>query len=79
MRIVVKVKPNAKEEKVEKIEETNFVVAVKEPAKEDRANKAVIKALAKFLGITSSQIILKSGATSRHKIFEVLRFYPKDH
>ncbi|MEK7555209.1 MAG: DUF167 domain-containing protein [Patescibacteria group bacterium] len=72
MKIFVKVKSNAKEEKVEKISETNFMVAVKEPPIKGKANKAVIKALAEFLGITPSQFVLKSGATSRQKIFEIM-------
>lgn len=36
-----------------------------------RANVAVIKLLAKALGISKSDINLMSGLTSRHKVFEI--------
>ena len=38
MKIFVTVKPNAKEERVEKIDDTHFKVSVKEPPTEGRAN-----------------------------------------
>lgn len=72
MKVFVKVKAKARKEKVEKINENNFMIAVKEPPVKGKANRAVIKALAKFLGISPSQITIKSGAASRQKILEVL-------
>lgn len=71
MKIFVKAKPNAKKEKVEKIDEAHFVVAVKEPPIKGRANIAVQKALAEYFKISLSQVILVSGFSSKHKIFEI--------
>ena len=62
--IFVKVKSAAKEEKIEKIDKRNFRISVKEPPVEGRANQAVIKALAKYLGIATSNIKIISGLTS---------------
>lgn len=72
MKIFVKAKPNAKEEKVEKIDETHFVVVVKEPPIQGRANAAIIRALADFLNIAPSRLQIVAGHTSRQKIIEVL-------
>lgn len=72
MKIFVKVKPNAKKEAIEKINETHFAAAVKEPPKEGKANKAIIKALAKFLGIAPSRLKIISGGLSKQKIFEII-------
>lgn len=71
MKIFVKVKPSAKKEFVEKIDETNFVVAVKEPAKEGRANWAVLRALAQHFKVSPSQVRIISGQKSRQKLVEI--------
>ena len=71
MKISVKVKPNAKLEKLEKIDETNFSVWVKEKPREGKANHAVIKILANYFGVAKSDVILLKGQTSKQKIFEV--------
>ena len=72
MRISVKVKPRAKEESVEQIDDTHFVVAVKEPPIQGRANRAVIQALADFLGVALLRVRIVSGHTSREKIVEIV-------
>ena len=41
MKINVKAKPSAREEKVEKIDENNFVVSVTEPPEKGKANNAI--------------------------------------
>jgi len=71
MKISVKVKPNAKQERIEKIDENNFSVWVKEKPQEGKANKAVIKILSDYFGVAKSDVILLKGQTSRQKIFEV--------
>ena len=71
MKIFVAAKPGAREERVEEIDSTHFVVRVKEPAKEGRANWAVQRVLAKHLGIAPSHLRLLSGASSRQKVFEI--------
>ena len=71
-KIFVKARPSAKEKKVKKISETNFVVWVKEPPIKGKANKAIVKALAEYFDAPLSQIILISGSSSRQKIFKIL-------
>ena len=71
MKIFVKAKPSAKEEKIEKIDEINFIVSVKEPPKQGKANKAIIKALAVYFNISPSGVNLISGFSSKQKVFEI--------
>lgn len=71
MKINVKAKPEAREEKVEKVDETNFVVSVKEPPVQGRANSAIVRALADYFKVSNSQVRLISGFSSRQKVFEI--------
>lgn len=71
MRIIVHAKPSTKVERVEGIGPHEFIVAVKEPPREGRANAAIIGALAEHFGVPSSRVRLVSGFTSRQKIFDV--------
>ena len=71
MKIFVTAKPGAKEERVEKIDETHFFIAVKEPPVQGRANRAILKALAAHFGVPVSCICIVSGYTSRQKVIEV--------
>lgn len=62
----------AKEDRVEKIDSTNFKVLVKEPPIQGRANRAIARALAEYFKVPVSRVNLVSGFASRQKIFEVL-------
>jgi uncharacterized protein (TIGR00251 family) len=70
MKIQVKVKPNSKTDEVSQ-ERDNFIVKVKEPPKEGKANQAVIKLLAEHFGVPRSQVRILSGFKSRNKVIEV--------
>ena len=72
MKIQVKVKPNSKTEEVSQ-EGGEFIVKVKEPPKEGKANQAVIKLLAQHFGVPQSQVKILSGFKSRDKVVEVSR------
>lgn len=72
MKIFVKAKPNAKIKKIEQIDETHFIVAVKELSKEGKANAAIVKALAVYFGIVPSAVRLVSGFSAKRKVFEIL-------
>ena len=48
MKIIVIAKPGARVAKIEKIDKSNFVVAVTEPPVKGRANAAIIKVLANY-------------------------------
>jgi len=72
MKIFVKAKPNLKQEKVEKVDEQNYIVSVKEPPKKGKANNAIRNALAVYFKIGSSNVRIVSGHSSRNKIIEIL-------
>lgn len=72
MKIFVTAKPNANEARVEKVDETHFVVAVREPPVEGRANRAIAKALSERFGVAPSRVRLAAGFSSRQKVFEIL-------
>ena len=72
MKINVKAKPNSKQEKIEKIDEQNYIVSVKEPPEKGKANNAIKNALALYFKTGSSNIKIISGYTSRNKIIEIL-------
>jgi uncharacterized protein (TIGR00251 family) len=70
MKIQVKVKPNSRTEEVSR-EGDSFIVKVKEPPKEGKANQAVIKLLAEHFGVTHNQVRILSGLGSKNKVVEV--------
>jgi uncharacterized protein (TIGR00251 family) len=70
VKIRVRVIPNSKIEGVIK-EGDGFLVKVKEPAKEDRANRAVIKLLADYFGVPQRQIAISGGFSSRNKVIDI--------
>jgi uncharacterized protein (TIGR00251 family) len=70
MKIQVKVKPNSKAEELSR-EGDSFIVKVKEPPKEGKANQAVVKLLAQHFGIPQSQVRILSGFRSKNKVIEV--------
>ncbi len=72
MRIFVIAKTGAKGEKVEAVDATHFVVTVKAQPVEGKANDAIVKALAKHLGVARSLLSLRSGATGKNKVFDLL-------
>jgi uncharacterized protein (TIGR00251 family) len=70
MKIKVKATPNSKTEAVNR-EGDIFIVRVKEPPREGKANKAVIRVLAKYFGVTPRQVAILNGFTSRYKTVEI--------
>jgi len=72
MKIFVRVKPNAKNEVVSKIDETHFDVLVKEPPVGGRANRAVMRALASHFGVPLFCVKILAGHTARNKIIEIV-------
>ncbi len=70
MKVQVKVKPNSKTAEV--IQESDgLVVKVKEPPREGKANQAVIKLLAKYFGVSQSQVKIVAGFRGRSKVVEI--------
>ena len=71
MKIKVKVKPNSKTEELGR-EGDSLILKVKEPAREGKANQAVIKLLAEHFSVPKSQVRILSGFKSRSKVIEVI-------
>jgi uncharacterized protein len=72
VKISVKVKPNAREVRVEKTGESEYTVRVKAPAKEGRANAAVVEAISLYFEIPKSRVRLTHGQSGRKKTFEIV-------
>jgi len=68
MKVFVKVKTEAKQEKVEKVDDSHFIVWVKERPEKGLANKAVLKALERFFEADAEMV---SGFKSRQKIIKI--------
>ncbi len=64
----IKVKPNAKNTQIQPQIDGSLIVSLKAPPIEGKANQELITVLAKFLAIKKSQISIKSGLTSKHKL-----------
>lgn len=71
MKIIVKAKPGSREDKIEKIDDSNYVVSVKAPPSEGKANAAIIKLLAGYFDISQSLIEIVSGYMSKTKVIEI--------
>jgi uncharacterized protein (TIGR00251 family) len=70
MKIQVKVKPNSSTEEVSR-EGDDFVVKVREPPREGKANQAVIRLVAEHFGVPKSRVRILSGFRSKNKVIEV--------
>ena len=70
MRIRVKVFPNAKLNKIDKVDDV-YLVRVTAPPIEGKANKAVIELLAKHFKVSKSEIDIIKGLTSRIKLIDI--------
>ena len=72
MKIQVKVKPGSKNEEVTQKGDT-LMVTIKKPPKEGRANRQVIKLLAKHFKVPQNQVKLISGFKQRDKVVEIVQ------
>jgi len=70
VKIRVKIKPNSRTEELSQ-EGDSFIVKVREPPRQGRANQAVIKLLAQHFGVPQSRVRIISGLRSRNKVIEV--------
>lgn len=67
----VKVKPNAKQQKITEQEDGSLIIHLKSPPIDGKANEELIKLLAEKLNVPKSYIRIKSGLTSRQKLVEI--------
>ena len=71
MRIRIRVKPGAHEEKVSREPDGSLLVSVRARAQEGKANEAVVKAVAKVLRVPKASVRIVSGLSGRTKMLEV--------
>ncbi|MDP2934302.1 MAG: DUF167 domain-containing protein [bacterium] len=71
MKISVKVKLRSKEEKIEKIDDYNFVVYTKELPVEGKANESITGILAEYFNVAPMNVKIVSGHNSKRKIIEI--------
>jgi len=67
----VKAKPSAREDKIEKINNTNYVVHIKTPPIGGKANVAIITLLANYFKVNPALIEIISGHKARIKVIEI--------
>jgi uncharacterized protein (TIGR00251 family) len=68
MKLTIRVKANARENRVEALGKNEYRVIVKAPAKEGRANEAVIEVLSEHFGVAKSRFEITGGLQSKNKI-----------
>ena len=72
MKLTITIKPNARENKIEKKDGTVWTIRIKAPAIENKANKELIYFLAKELDVPKSHITIIRGQTAKTKILEII-------
>ena len=71
MRLRVRVKPGARQERVSREPDGSLLGSVTARAQEGKANEAVVKVVAKALRLPKSSVRIVSGLSSRTKMLEV--------
>jgi len=71
VKIAIRVKPNAKVHGVEEIGENQYLVKVKAPPKENKANREVIETLAEYFDVPKSRISILTGLKSSQKVVKI--------
>ena len=69
--IEVKVKPNARESKIETNDEGLLVAFVKAQPIDGKANAELISLIASYFGIRKNQVSIRTGASGRMKRIEL--------
>ncbi|OGW77170.1 MAG: hypothetical protein A3J52_03835 [Omnitrophica bacterium RIFCSPHIGHO2_02_FULL_49_9] len=72
MKYFITAKPNAKEDRVERVDETHLNVWVKASPREGKANRAVMDVVSAYFGIPKSRVVLRCGEKSKKKVVELL-------
>ena len=71
MKISVKVKANAKQSKIEKAGEGSYLLWVRQPAKEGKANCEIVKLISEYFSVPKSSVSIRSGMKCRNKTVEI--------
>ena len=71
MKIIIKAKPGAKEDKIERVDESNYIVYVKALPIDGKANAAIVKLLSAHFDVSPSLVEIISGHMARTKVVEI--------
>lgn len=71
LKIKIHAKPGSKKPGIDKTDPELWIVRVKEPPTEGKANKAIIKAIAKEFGVPSSFVRITHGESGKLKLLEI--------
>ena len=67
----IKVKPNARTARVECSADGTYIVRVKSPPVDGKANDELVAVIAAHFGVRKAQIAIKSGASARMKLVQI--------
>ena len=70
--IAVRVKPKSRRPRIELASDGALVAHLKAPPVEGRANQELLERLAEHLAVPKSRLRIRSGASSRSKLVEIL-------
>ncbi len=71
MKKVIKVKPNAKQQKITAADDGSLIVYLKSPPIDGKANMELIVLLATYFNVPKTAITIKLGHSGRQKIVEI--------
>ena len=71
MIIHVKVKPNSSKQSIENFGEGRYLIYLKSPPENNKANAELINILSKELGVPPKSISINFGKTSDEKLVEI--------
>lgn len=72
MRIIVHIRPGAREQKVEKVDEGRYKVWVRAIPEKGKANAEMMEALAEYFHVPKSAVRIVIGKTAREKLVEII-------
>jgi uncharacterized protein YggU (UPF0235/DUF167 family) len=68
VKLFVTVKTGAKEDRVDRVDEAHFRVSVKAPAREGKANEAVLKLLSDHFRLPRLRFSILRGLSTKNKV-----------
>ena len=71
MRIFVKAKTRARNPKIEQIDADHYMVSVHEPPVDNKANFAILEAVAAHFSVSLGQVSMISGRDATNKVIEI--------
>ncbi len=69
--VTVRVKPSARQQQATRLDDGSWLLHLKAPPQDGKANQELIALLAQALGVSKAQVRIKSGHTARTKRVEI--------